>query len=645
MSGFAAVYHGDGRSVDPAQLRRMTDAVAHRGPDARGEWAEGPIGLGHRLLYTTPESLSERQPARDAAGECRLVWDGRLDNRDELIALLEGTEGEPVGRTDPDLVVGAYRRWGPACPARVLGDFSFALWDARRRRLLCGRDRLGLKPFHYAWDGTTLLVGSETRVIAAARGAMPEPDDEMVLAFLLREFRDGDQARSFFQGVRRLPPGHALLVEGLALRVERYWSIDAGAEVRYERDEQYVERFRELFGEAVRCRLRSYFPVGLFLSGGLDSSAIAATAARFADGDDAVPPLEAFTLYSADPLSDEREHARAVSDACGLKFHELDVGDRAPLDDLDGDVVNLESPVLGVGRRRDDENMDTIRARGCRVLLSGDGGDQLLDEIGYLADLLYALKPLRFLGEARALADWYGGTSREVVATAANCLAPPALKYWGKRLLRGVPPDWVNRDLARAVGLRARVRSPRVPVAFPSFAQAETYGSVMSPYYVLKLEVDERYASRLGIEFRYPFLDSRLVEFVLAIPSARRTRHGERKRILREATRGLVPDAVRFRRGKGDWTESMDRAVRELCRADPPFPLRNGSGRLQRYVDLRGARALIARYLAGRAELRWEVWSLVTLDRWLDRFWGNTLSPLTNESPPGGPAWARRTIL
>jgi asparagine synthase (glutamine-hydrolysing) len=620
VSGLCAIYHGDGRPAEARRLARMLEAIAHRGPDGRGQWIEGPVGLGHRLLFVTPESLAEEEPAVDPSGDCRIVWDGRIDNRPELLGRLEGDGIDPGRRTDPELLLAAYRRWGPACLARVLGDFAFVLWDRRRRRLFCGRDRIGLRPLHYAWDGRTLYLASEARPLAVALGGVPEPDDEIVLAFLLREFREADHARTFFRQIHRLPPGHLLVVAGDGARVERYWGLDPRSTVDYPRERDYVERFRELFDRAVGARLRSSFPVGVFLSGGLDSSAIAVSAAGFA-GDGATPALEAFTTWGPDPGTDERRYARAVARATGLKGHELATGERTPLDARD-DVGRVESPVVGVGRARDRENLEAIGARGCRVVLTGEGGDQLLDEIGYLTDLLARAKIGRFLRETRAFARWYGADWRAIATEAANALVPPAIRYWGKRLGRGVPPPWLNPDLARAVGLRARVRAPRVPLRFGSYAQAGTYSAITSPYYVIKLEVDERAAARAGMEFRYPFLDSRLVEFVMANPSHQRTRGGERKRILRAAMAGVVPEAVRLRRGKGDWTDSMDRALVALCRATPPLPLRDESGRLGRYLDRRGAEALIRRYLERDRDLRWEVWSLIALDWWLLHFWG-----------------------
>lgn len=623
MSGIVGIYRTDQKAVDPDLLGWMSRAIVHRGPDGEGQWVSGPIGLGHRLLYATPESLNEKQPVTDERKECWLVWDGRVDNRKELIAALMAEGRVLRDQTDPGLVLDSYRQWGTDCLARIIGEFAFALWDGRSSSLFCGRDRLGLKPFHYAWDGVVLFIASEIKPLIEALESTPEPDDEMVLAFLLREFREEDQGRTFFQGIHRLPPGHSLLLQEGKLRIERYWAIDPARETRYPRDDEYIEHFRCLFREAVRCRVRSEFPIGALLSGGLDSSAIVCTAERlFNERDGVRPPLEAFTLFSDHPNSDERRYVQLVVEATGIKAHEVYASDTHPLDRFDELLWQVESPIVGANRQSGLSSMEAVRAWGCRVLLSGDGGDQLLDEIGYLADLLSRIRLLPFIRETRAFAGWYGGDPWEFAGMALKALIPPRFKFWGKRIARLAPPAWIDSQLAREVELRERIREPRHRVPFPSFCQADTYLSVISPYYLLKLEVDERYLAWHGTEARYPFLDSRLVEFILSIPSARRTHNGERKRILRTAMQGIVPEPIRLRRGKGDWTDSMDQSLIALCRLNPPVPLENRSGRMGRYLNLKGAEELVARYLSGARDLRWEIWFLITVDRWLEKFWG-----------------------
>jgi asparagine synthase (glutamine-hydrolysing) len=609
VSGIAGIYRTDGYGVDVRELEATSAALAPRGRDAVGCWRDRSIGLVHRLLATTRASAAITHPVVDDSGSLRLVWDGRLDNREEL--------GAAATESDEAVVLRAYARWGESLPERLLGDFAFALWDASRRRLLCARDRLGLKPFHYLWrDGVFRFASG----LAPLLPALPrvEPDDEMVLALLLREFRPGDEERSFVAGVQRLAPGQAVIVDRDGLRRVRYWVPDPARTAPEAGEAEIVDRFSDVFRKAVAARLRSDWPVAALLSGGLDSSAIVSAAARiFDDRGLGSPPLEAFTLFTDEPAGDEREPARAVTAATGLKGHAVRRIDADPLDGLDGEVDALEGPIVDPSHHTTAECFATMRAADCRVVLSGEGGDQLLDAHGYFTDLLRRAHPVRFVREVRAFAAWYGASTREVGLDAVTMLAPPVVKYWGKRLLRGVPPPWINHATARRIGLRARVRTPRHEMRWPSYAQWDTWLSVSSPYFGLKLEADERSAARAGLELRYPLLDSRLVELVLALPWARRTVRGERKHLLRAAVADVVPREVLARRGKGDWTEPFDRAVRRACRDGT---MANRSGLMERYVDRAVVERLLVRYRRGEGDLRWDVWFFFTLDRWLERF-------------------------
>jgi len=609
MSGIGGVYRTDGAMVDAALVARMARALARRGADAEGGWMAGPVALVHHLLATSRASLAVTHPVVDTLGECRLVWDGRLDNREEL--------GAGHDESDETIVLRAYTRWGADCPVHLLGDFAFALWDGRRRRLLCARDRVGIKPFHYAWhDGTFRFASDVTPLVADLPSR--EPDDGMVVAWLLREFRPGDEDRTFLRHVRRLPPGHLLVVDERGLRRQRYWTLDAPPAPDLSADE-CGERFAALLRAAVAGRLRTDWPVGALLSGGLDSSAIVCTAQRwYGERGEGSPPLETFTMFSEHRDGDEREHAQVVAAAAGLKLHAVPRVPSSPTIGLDQHVDDGESPIAAPEHATGAACLAVVRDAGCRVLLSGEGGDQLLDEHGVFADLLRAGRPGDFVRAVRGFGARYGASARELAADAAMMLVPGWAKYLGKRLVRGVPPPWINRDTARAAGLRERVREPRGRTSLPSHAQRHTCESLTSPYYGLKLEVEERVAAHGGLEMRYPFLDSRLIEFVVALPWQRRAPAGERKALLRAAMSAVVPDRVLARRGKGDWTVPMDRALLTLTAGDGA--LADRSGMLGRYIDLPAARKLVMRYRDVDRDLRSEVWDLITVDRWLERF-------------------------
>lgn len=609
MSGLAVVYRLDGRPVAHEELARMAQAVAHRGPDGAGEWCEGPIGMAHRLLIVTPESREERQPLAGPQDRCRLVWDGRLDNREELLAELPGW-------TDPELVMAAYQRWELECVHHLIGDFAFVLWDGPRRRLVAVRDRMGFRPLVYAVADGTLWLSSEITPLLRVLPRRPEPDDAMIFAFLLREFREGDHERTFFEGVHRVPPASYLLVEDGRLQVRRYWAIDPRARLRDTRQDAIVERFRALFEEAVRGRLRSAGPIVCSLSGGMDSSSITCVAAR-----STAAPLEAFTIVGNDGAADERRYAQAVADATGLALHEFHLGAEEPLNGLDQALQEVESPIVGTNRRSGTELLAWLKERGVKALLLGVGGDQILDEYGYFADLLRA-RPWRFPQEAAAFARWCGTNPGTLLQMALPHFLTPSMKFLAKQVLGRTPPAWLNAPMAKRAGLLDRMREPRVPMRVASFAQAESYLNTFSPYKLLGSEGDEKAAARRGLEVRYPYYDSRLVEFILAIPWERRTRQGERKWILRAAMKGIVPEAIRSRQGKGDYTRAMDEGLLWLCRQDPPAPLANRSGRMDRYLNLREATRVVERFVRGAGDLRWVVWFITTMDRWLETFWG-----------------------
>ena len=242
MSGISAIYNLDGRPIDRELLRRMNDVIAHRGPDGGGLFVDGPVGLGHQMLRTTPESVNEAQPLADETGDIVLTLDGRVDNREELKAALQAKDAVLRTDTDAELVLRAYQLWGEACARRIIGDFAFVIWDKRERRLVAARDPLGIRPFYYYLDDKTLRCGSELRQILKDTTIRREPNEGMVAEYLSAYIVNTED--TLYRGIFRLPPCHLLVVRpGASVRKIRYWDIDPGVEIRYRTDEQYAERF------------------------------------------------------------------------------------------------------------------------------------------------------------------------------------------------------------------------------------------------------------------------------------------------------------------------------------------------------------------------------------------------------------------
>ncbi|MEP7356295.1 MAG: asparagine synthase-related protein, partial [Anaerolineales bacterium] len=282
MSGLCALLNFDGRPVDRAELEKMTARLAHRGPDAGGIWPPSgggpadpgsPVGLGQRLLWTTPESLHERLPLASADGQLAITADARIDNRDELFGLL-GLADHSLA--DSALILAAYAKWGERCPEHLLGDFAFAIWDAGKQALFCARDHLGNRPLFYHQAPGFAAIASEIKALLVLP-QVPRRLNERRIAEYLATLHD-DTAITFYQDIHRLPPAHSLTLSRAGAKLERYWALDPARALPPASDEAYADGFRELFTEAVRCRLRSAYPVGAMLSGGLDSSSIVCVA-------------------------------------------------------------------------------------------------------------------------------------------------------------------------------------------------------------------------------------------------------------------------------------------------------------------------------------------------------------------------------
>ena len=319
VSGIAGILHLDGSPINARILQRMTDAIARRGPDGAGTWLNGSVGLGHRMLCTTPEALRERQPLRDESGQVCLVLDGRVDNREDLGKALEAKGITLRDRTDAELVLKAYLQWGEDAPVRILGDFAFAIWDGRHRALFCGRDIFGIRPFNYYRGGNFVLIASELHQLFYDPRVKRIANEGMVAEYLSVQITHCEE--TLWEGILRLPAAHLMWVRSSGIEKRRYWDFDLSKEIRYKTDEAYASHFLELFREAVRCRLRSYGPIGSYLSGGLDSSSVSVIANELLRKQGRTEALDAFSLVFPGMSCDESEYIQETVRHAGLRSH------------------------------------------------------------------------------------------------------------------------------------------------------------------------------------------------------------------------------------------------------------------------------------------------------------------------------------
>lgn len=559
MSGLVGIYNLNGRPADPFLLQRMIDRVAHRGPDASDCWINGPVGMGHVMLQTTPESLYERQPWLDESEAICLTLDGRIDNREELILSLEAADFHLRADTDAELMLRAYQRWGEHCPEHVVGDFALVVWDGSRQQLFCARDILGLKPFYYCLYGSSFCWASEIPPLFEDKTVVRRPNEAMIAEFLSGMVVTNTE--TLYEGISRLQPAHTLVVRTDRVVTRRYWTIDPHRQIEYSNDEDYAHHFDELFSEAIRCRLRSHRPIGLELSGGLDSSCVVSFLQSFSS---AHPQdrdrFRTYSLIFPGLPCDERPFIDAV--AAQGSFPSNCVLPKPPtMTGFLDDVLRYQDLPDHPNGAMNGSLRALARQQGCRVLMTGAGGDEwLTGSFFYYADLLRTLKLgtlLRRLYADRPLyCDRYSHDlfSAPLVQFGLLPLIPQSCRKLGKWLLRRTQrPDWINPRFWERTHMTERLRQASYSPPFSSYAQQDLFSSTLHGLSIHGIELDERAASAFGLESRHPFNDRRLIEYALALPEAQRWRD-KPKFILRKAMGELLPPLIRERVLKADFS-------------------------------------------------------------------------------------------
>jgi asparagine synthase (glutamine-hydrolysing) len=629
VSAIVGIMNGDGRPALATDLDRMLQAVRHRGPDGMAAWSAGCVGLGHGLLQTGANCPSARQPILDDG--LAIVADARLDNRDELLAAL----GLRQAASDAAVILGAYRRWGTDCASRLLGDFAFVVWDSREARLFCARDHMGVKPLYYFDHGGRLAFASEIKALLALRGAPGGVNEAWVADFLVGIV--ADTGSTLWSGILRLPPGHHLTAAAGACRLQAYWRPEPSVA---ETGRDSAERFRELFSEAVRCRLGGAERVGAMLSGGLDSSSIACVASRLLQAEGRCLPT--FSLvFDKTPLLCERPSIEAVVAQGGYEPFFIESSRFAPLAEFDRVLAEQDGIVLAPGLTLSRQVYHAAAARGVRVLLDGHGGDEVVSHgYGRLRELAAAGRWVDLWREVPADADRYGtapawrlyaaylanfGPAAPVLVAlrrAAVRVQRRARRAFGQGERRPAWSRFIDPDFARRTDAVARFRV-HAAVANRLTEREHHLGLLTAGLQPYALEVLDKVAAAAGVEARYPFWDKRLVEFCLGLPADAKLSGGFSRMVLRKAMDGILPAAVQWRRDKFDFTPHLTRGMLAHHRPVLDSVLLDDAEDIGGYVDLAAVREAYRR-MAARGERAdgydvQAVWRAVALALWLRR--------------------------
>jgi asparagine synthase (glutamine-hydrolysing) len=605
VSGIAGIAALDGAPVESALPARMADFLAGRGPDGTRAWTAGTVGLAHALLRTGDVGGDVPQPLT-LDGRMSIVADARIDGRDDLVRDLAGA-GIHAAADAPaaELILHAVRAWGDDAPRHLLGDFAFAVWDARYRRLLCARDPFGVKPFFYARTFRAFVFSNSLDCVRLHPAVGAELDEGWIADFLLHGDTQAPDA-TVYASVRQLPPAHTLVVEDGEVTVRRYWRLPTEPlALASKRVRDVVEQGVETLRLAVRDRLPNG-PAGIFLSGGRDSTSIAALATETVRRGERRAELRGYTAHYERLMPDEeRAYTRMAADALGIPVDFTAVDGYAAFGRWDAPELRRPWPTDNALAAIEADQLRQAAAHG-PVLFTGQGGDPVQRETrSRLTKLAVRGRLLRALGESAQYAWWHRRIPR------------PGVRTWlaergGARPWTTEMPRWIAPDFARRMDLPGRLaewNAWRVPV-HP--LRPEAYESLVAPLWPSLFAAYDPGVTGVPVEVRHPWFDLRVVSMWLSIPPAQWYND---KGLLRIGMRGRLPEAF-LRRPKTPLVGDPLALRRERDGA-AWLGGRRVEGEVARWVDVARLPAAAGGRSADPPHLFWEDIRPLALSLWL----------------------------
>jgi asparagine synthase (glutamine-hydrolysing) len=616
MSGFSAIFQRDGRPLDVPVLQRMNEAICHRGPDGSGSWVDGPVGLAHQVLHATPDTLRETRPAESARGTLVLVYEGLIDNGADIREAARTADFQVMDGTDATAILLAYELWRDECATHLSGDFAFAIWDRADRRCFCARDPIGIRPFYYHLDDRLFACGSELRQLLRHPGIRQDPNEGVAAEYLSNAVTTVDE--TLYREIQRLPAGHSLTVTASRHRVRRYWTFDPARRIQFRTDGEYAEALHGEIRTAVRACGRAQGPLGIELSGGLDSSSVAAVARDLVARGEVRAPTQTFSVAYPGLDCDEGDYVREADRMWGNCTRRVSFAlpSKSSFEAVLAAHRDFPECPNGVAQR---PLYKAVREHGCRVLLGGLGGDDCLTgHYVHYADLLKQMRLPTLHRQMRA----DGVNARALVNLAVRPLVPRTLRRVRRMLRRGYP-DWISDRFAKSVALADRLRPPQpVRRQWQSLAQEQIFRDLTHGWTYYVHETLSRVLAEHGLELRSPLLRLNVVEFALAIPEEQRWRGAETKFVLRQSMKGLLPEKIRTRLNKADFGTLFPRMFSQLDSAPVFQSLRLVS---RGWLDASHVGRMHARLAAWEPHASvsgvaiWPLWMIFGVESWLTK--------------------------
>lgn len=552
MSSIFGIFNRDGKPISPEIVQTMQDTMCYWNPDDRGTWVSGPVALGHAMLWNTPESKLEQLPASNDS--LSISMDARLDNRKELLKKLNLANRPLQQVTDSELILAAYEKWGEDCPKHLLGDFAFAVWDKKNNQLFFSRDHIGIKPIYYYITKDLVLVSNLMQAFLSHPNIEKKIDEVSIARYLRGE--EFSHKSTFFENIQKLSPATTMAVKTDTVTEKRYWHPQHSPAVKLDTDEDYEKKFKELLEQSVKDRLRSAYPVTSHLSGGLDSTGIAAIASRLLRKDKkkllginwiASPePTDAPDYY-------EWSYSQRFAELAEIEHHHINLDTNnlseifLNMDILQNDTVDLWYEFLV---RKEVRNADG------RVILSGWGGDEIASSYGrgYFTELFYSGRLIKSITAFREYTNHKRYTIRQFLKAYFNVTIWQSIPYKlrckirKKNCYRAVSLICINDDFAAFVN---NLNAPDISNSVKTVRGVQLSYLEMG-YIQQRIESWAIASINEKMEYRYPLLDKRLVEFCLGIPATLFLKGNQNRYIYRQAMKNELPDYIRLNTEKDE---------------------------------------------------------------------------------------------
>jgi asparagine synthase (glutamine-hydrolysing) len=545
MSVQAGIWNFDGRPADRKLLADISESLKRQGPDGESCHVDGSVALLYRPFHTTAESRREIQPYCSPRGFI-VTWDGRLDNRDELISeLRSGIEAIP---TDVAIVVAAFDRWETDCFRRLTGDWSISIWKPHHRELVLAADYMAIRHIFYYLRDDQIRWSTDLAPLVLLSNDRFHIDDSYVAGYFAHA---PDAHLTPYREIRQVPPGQFVRVRNGRAFVERFWPLSTKSRIRYKADAEYEEHFRLLFRQSVRRRVRSDSPMLAELSGGLDSSSIVCMADDIlaAEGGQ-LPRLDTISYYdNTEPNGDDSIYFPKIEQKRGRVGIHIDGSKVRSAASLECSEFRPLPGVLGAGRELEDERADAVRRGGYRAVLSGIGGDEFMggvpDPRALLANLIVQFKLVSLTKEITAWSLVKRTPWIQLLWQSAIEVLPPFLRKYLAKEAKVEP--WIRKGFAKRTELAVRQLGVDECLGLRLPTRRACVGGVLLMSSRLAKHTPPLSALE---EARYPYLDQNLIEFILSIPANQMLRSGERRSLMRRSLAGIVPQEVLSRRTK-----------------------------------------------------------------------------------------------